>query len=138
MFLVAYQRAKTSIKEWACQVKKVFVADDNPAILDALKIMLQDEGYDVETTEYGAVALGLKKPLPDLVLLDVWMSGIDGRDVCKHLKSTSATKNLPIILISATKGIEQIAKDAGADGFISKPFQMNHLLSVVAEHINKH
>lgn len=119
-------------------MKKIFVADDNPAILDALEIMLQDKGYEVETTEDGAVAQDLKKPLPDLLLLDVWMSGIDGRDVCKKLKTAPATKNLPIILISATKGIEKIAKDAGADGFISKPFQMNHLLSVVAAHINKH
>ncbi len=116
-------------------MKKILVADDNPAILDALEIMLTDEGYDVNTTEDGAVAQQIKKPLPDLLLLDVWMSGIDGRDVCKHLKSAAETKDIPIILLSATKGLEQIAKDAGADGFISKPFQMDHLLSVVAGHL---
>ncbi len=113
------------------------MADDNPAILDALKIMLEEEGYEVETTEDGAVAQNIKKPLPDLLLLDVWMSGIDGRDVCKHLKSSVATKHIPVILISATKDIENIAKDAGADDFISKPFQMDHLLATVEEHINK-
>ncbi len=116
-------------------MKKILVADDNPAILDALEIMLTDEGYYVDTTEDGAVAQQIKKPLPDLLLLDVWMSGIDGRDVCKRLKSAAETKHIPIILLSATKGLEQIAKDAGADGFISKPFQMDHLLAVVAEHL---
>ena len=118
-------------------MKKILVADDNPAILDALEIMLSDEGYDVETTEDGAVAQHMTKPLPDLLLLDVWMSGIDGRDVCKILKSGPETQSVPVIMISATKGLEQIAKDAGADGFISKPFQMDHLLAVVADHINK-
>src|SRR5665213_268274 len=102
--------------------KKILVADDNPAILDALKIMLEEEGYEVETTEDGAAAQNMQQPLPDLLLLDVWMSGIDGRDVCKHLKSVAATKHVPVIIVSATKDIEEIARAAGADGFISKPF----------------
>lgn len=118
-------------------MKKILVADDNPAILDAIKIMLEDAGYEVETTEDGAVAQYMKKPLPDLLLLDVWMSGIDGRDVCRHLKNAAATKNIPIILISATKDLVRIAKDAGADDFITKPFQLDHLLAVVAEQIHK-
>jgi DNA-binding response OmpR family regulator len=115
--------------------KKILVADDNPAILDALKIMLEEEGYEVETTVDGATAQDIREPLPDLLLLDIWMSGIDGRNVCKLLKSNSATKHIPVILISATKDIEQIAKDSGADDCISKPFQMEHLLAVVAKHI---
>lgn len=118
-------------------MKSILVADDNPAILDALKIMLKEEGYEVATTEDGAVAKYMKEPLPDLLLLDIWMSGIDGRDICKHLKSVAETKHIPVIMISATKGIEKIAKDAGADDFISKPFQMDYLLEVVASHLNK-
>ncbi len=118
-------------------MKKILVADDNPAILDALKIMLEEEGYKVETTEDGAIAQNMKDPLPDLLLLDVWMSGIDGRDVCKYLKSAAATMHMPIIIISAAKDIESIAKGAGADDFISKPFQMDHLLAAVAKQINK-
>jgi CheY-like chemotaxis protein len=118
--------------------KKILVADDNPAILDAIKIMLGDEGYEVETTEDGMVAQNMKKPFPDLLLLDVWMSGVDGKDVCKKLKNANATKHIPVILISATKNIEQITKDSKADGFVSKPFQMSHLLEVVAMHVNRH
>jgi CheY-like chemotaxis protein len=116
-------------------LKSILVADDNPAILDALRIMLEEEGYKVTTTEDGAVAKHMESPLPDLLLLDVWMSGIDGRDICKHLKGSAKTKHIPIVMISATKGLEQIAKDAGADDFISKPFQMDHLLEVVAARI---
>ena len=118
--------------------KKILVADDNPAILDALKIMLEEEGYEVETTVDGATVQDIKEPLPDLLLLDIWMSGIDGRNVCKLLKSSAATKHIPVIMISATKDIEQIAKDSGADDCVSKPFQMEYLLAIVAKYVNKH
>ena len=118
--------------------KKILVADDNPAILDALQIMLEEEGYEVETTIDGATALDMKGRLPDLILLDIWMSGIDGRDICKQFKKDSSTNHIPIVLISATKDIAQIAKDSGADDFISKPFQMDNLLEIVAKHINNH
>lgn len=118
-------------------MKKILVADDNPAILDALKIMLEEAGYEVETTVDGATAQDIKEPLPDLLLLDIWMSGKDGRDICRLLKNSDLTKHIPIIMVSATKDIEQIAKDSGADDFVSKPFQMGHLLSVVAKYVNK-
>ncbi|HEY4964047.1 MAG TPA: response regulator [Candidatus Saccharimonadales bacterium] len=117
--------------------KKILVADDNPAILDALKIMLEEEGYEVETTIDGATAHDMNEPLPDLLLLDIWMSGVDGRDICKLIKDTSTTKHIPVIMVSASKDTEQIAKDCGADGFIAKPFQMEHLLAVVAKYANK-
>jgi DNA-binding response OmpR family regulator len=116
--------------------KKILVADDNPAILDALKIMLEEKGYEVETTVDGATAQDMHDNLPDLLLLDIWMSGIDGRDICKHLKSAAATKHIPVIMVSATKDIEHIAKDSGADDFISKPFQMEHLMAMVAKYVN--
>ncbi|GAC1500314.1 MAG: hypothetical protein NVS1B10_03790 [Candidatus Saccharimonadales bacterium] len=117
--------------------KRILVADDNPAILDALQIMLEDEGYEVETTIDGATTQNMTEPLPDLLLLDIWMSGVDGRDICKALKSSDITKKIPVIMVSATKDIAQIAKDCGADGFISKPFQMDRLLETVAKHINE-
>ena len=121
----------------ALKQKRILVADDNPAILDALTIMLEERGYEVETTIDGASAQNMTGDLPNLVLLDVWMSGVDGRDLCKHLKNGAATKHIPVILVSATKHIEQIAKDFGADDFIPKPFQMEHLLAIVAKYINK-
>ena len=117
--------------------KRILVVDDNTAILDALKIMLEDADYEVETTVDGATVKDMVEPLPDLLLLDIWMSGVDGRDVCRHLKSTPATKHIPVIMISAAKDTEQIAKDSGADDFISKPFQMDHLLAIVAKYVHR-
>ncbi|MBC7708132.1 response regulator [Polaromonas sp.] len=117
-------------------MSKLLIADDNPAILDSLTIMLEDAGYEVETTEDGLIAQNMQPPYPDLLLLDVSMSGIDGRDVCKLLKGHAETQHVPIVMMSATKDIERIARNAGADDYISKPFQMDHMLEIVASRLN--
>jgi len=62
------------------------------------------------------------------------MAGAHGGEICKQLKNQSFTKHIPIILISANKDIEAIARDAGADDFISKPFNMNPFLLKVAQY----
>ncbi len=134
MLFAADGKSEIKVVKMTKSQKKILVADDNPAILDALKIMLEEDGYAVQTTEDGAVAQNIKQPLPDLLLLDIGMSGIDGRNVCKYLKNDEATKHIPIIMVSATKDIEIIARDAGADDFIAKPFQMEHLLELVAKY----
>ena len=113
---------------------KIMVVDDDVAILDSLKMLLEEFGYEVETTVDGWAAYELKKALPDLILLDIWMSGVDGRDVCKYLKKQKQTKHIPIIMFSANKDTSEIAKISGADDFISKPFDMKDLLDKVAEY----
>ena len=136
-FFTDYQAEVEATERILALMKRILVADDNPAILDALKIMLEEASYEVETTVDGATARDMKRPFPDLLLLDIWMSGVDGRDVCKHLKSAPATKHIPIIMVSAAKDTEQIAKDSGADDFIAKPFQMDHLLATVARYVDR-
>ena len=64
------------------KVKKVLVADDDPAILDVMRMMLEFEGYEVTTTPNGATILRMETGFPDLMLLDIWMSGTDGRELC--------------------------------------------------------
>ncbi|CAN5137933.1 N/A [soil metagenome] len=118
------------------KTKKIIVADDDPAICDALQLMLEEEGYAVETTVDGATIYKMEKELPDLLLLDIWMSGQDGRDICKYLKKNEKTKHIPIIFLSASRDIEQSARDAGSDDFLAKPFQMDELLAKVAKYIN--
>ena len=118
--------------------KKILVVDDNPAILDVLMIMLEEVGYEVETTVDGSSLLTMKSNLPDLLLLDIWMSGVDGGDVCKVLKSYATTQHIPVIMISANKDIKQIAHECGANDYIAKPFQMENLLTIVAKYVNKH
>lgn len=115
--------------------KKILVADDDPGIVDALELMLQTAGYQVDTTVDGATVLKIERDLPDLLLLDIWMSGQDGRDICKELKNKENTKDLPIIMISANRDTEDIAKDAGADDFLTKPFEMDELLEKIDSHL---
>jgi CheY-like chemotaxis protein len=116
--------------------KKILVADDDPAILDAIQIMLEDAGYDVATSVNGQTIYKMEKEFPDLLLLDIWMSGMDGRDICKYLKNQELTRDIPIIMISANKDTDKMAKDSGADDFLAKPFQMEDLLSKVAKHVD--
>jgi DNA-binding response OmpR family regulator len=117
--------------------KKVMIADDDLGILDAVQAMLEFGGYEVSSTSDGATVLDMKSGLPDLLLLDIWMAGTDGRDVCKALKQQQLSKLMPIIMISASTELEKSAKDAGADDFLEKPFDMDELLSKIDFHLNK-
>ncbi len=117
--------------------KKVLVADDDPAILEAITLILEDSGYDVKTTVNGYTEKLAQKYLPDLILLDLWMAGVNGSNICKGLKSNTLTRHIPIIMISANKDTQRIAEEAGADGFLAKPFDMKDLLSTVATYTSK-
>ncbi|RFZ90587.1 DNA-binding response regulator [Mucilaginibacter conchicola] len=117
--------------------KRIMIADDDPAIVDAVEMLLEFEGYQVSSTVDGATVLDMREELPDLLLLDIWMSGDDGRDICRKLKSVPSTKNIPVIMISASKDIEQSARDAGADDFIAKPFEMDALLQKIESFVNR-
>jgi CheY-like chemotaxis protein len=117
------------------KIKKVLVADDDPAILDVMRMMLEFEGYEVATTLNGATILQMETEMPDLLLLDIWMSGTDGRDICRKLKQSEKTNKIPIVLVSASKDIERSAFEAGANDFIAKPFEMNELLQKIEKNI---
>ena len=111
--------------------KRIMIADDDPGIVDAIEMLLEFEGYEVTSTVDGSTVLDLKDQLPDLLLLDIWMSGEDGRDICKKLKQVDMTKNIPVIMISASRDIKESAIAAGADDFLAKPFEMNELLNKI-------
>ena len=114
--------------------KTILVVDDDPDILDALQFTLEDAGYLVKTTEKTDYAEHLHDSggqLPDIIILDVLLSGKDGRTICKLLKSHIETKAIPVIMISAHPDAEKSVKDVGADDFIAKPFDIDHLLKIV-------
>jgi DNA-binding response OmpR family regulator len=113
------------------------IADDDPGILDAVGLILEFEGYKVQSTLNGLTILDMENEFPDLLLLDIWMSGADGRDICKKLKQRPATSKIPIVMISASKDIERSAMDAGADDFLEKPFEMDELLQKIQNQLNK-
>ncbi len=111
--------------------KTVMIADDDPGIVDAIEMLLEFEGYRVRSTLNGSDILEMRDDLPDVLLLDIWMSGEDGRDICKKLKKDEATRHLPVIMVSASRDIRDSAIEAGADDFLAKPFEMNELLNKI-------
>lgn len=114
--------------------KKIMIADDDTGILEAMQMMLEDAGYEVMATPDGKTVHDMQdglEELPDVLLLDIWMSGMDGTDICRHLKSQNRTKHIPIILCSANKDTRKLAKACGANDFLAKPFEMNDLLGKV-------
>jgi len=115
--------------------KTVMIADDDPGIVDAIEMLLEFEGYNVRSTFTGSDVLAMEDNLPDVLLLDIWMSGEDGRDICKQLKENERTSHLPVIMISASRDIRQSAIDAGANDFLAKPFEMNELLDKIKSNI---
>lgn len=117
-------------------MKKILVADDDPAILDSIKLILEEFGYEVDTTVDGETIYKMETEYPDLLLLDIWMSGQDGREICKYLKKEAHTKHIPIIMISANRDTAMIAKEAGADDFLAKPFEMDELIQKVEQYTN--
>lgn len=114
------------------RVKKILVADDDLAICEAVQFMLEEEGYRVETMLRGERLYKLDKELPDLLLLDIWLSGQDGREICKYLKKKAATQHIPIIMISASRDMAESVNHAGADDFLAKPFKIDDLLDKIA------
>lgn len=116
--------------------KKILVIDDDPDILDALQFMLEDEGYEVVVSDRGEEALQLTKLVdPDLLLIDVLLSGMDGRDVCRSIKSQDDFKNLPIIMISAHPSAEKSVEKSGLADFVPKPFDVEELLEKISKKI---
>lgn len=108
------------------------VADDDLSIVECVKLMLEFDGYTVQTTTMGNSLLTLQV-LPDLILLDIWMSGVDGREICKLLKADSKTSHIPVLLFSASTKLCLSATEAGADDYLEKPFEMDELLSKIAQ-----
>lgn len=115
--------------------RKILVADDDAAIVDAIKMMLEVADYQVDTTLDGNVIPRIKSTKPNLLLLDIWMNGVDGRDVCKRIKQDKAIRDIPVVLISASRDLADSAKKACADDFLEKPFNMDTLLAKVEQYI---
>jgi len=117
------------------QAPFILIVDDDPSILDALRFLFEDEGYRVQTSEKGDYAESLRDEnggLPDLIVLDVLLSGKDGRTICRKLKSQEETRHIPVVMISAYPDAERSSKEVGADAFVAKPFAIDEVLATVA------
>jgi DNA-binding response OmpR family regulator len=110
----------------------ILVLDDDPDIGTMIKMMLEYKGYMVTVSDRADMAQqALNNGGVDLIIMDMLLSGVNGTDLCVDLKKNPSTSRIPVIMISAHPNAKEICLEAGADEFISKPFDMNDILSKI-------
>jgi len=115
------------------KIMKILAVDDDRDIVDVIQIILEDEGYEVSTLTSGIDVLSAIASIrPDLILLDVMLGGIDGRDICRQIKTHEIFKNIPVVMISASHNLQSLLRlpDSPND-FIAKPFDIDSLVKTV-------
>lgn len=109
---------------------KILIVEDDLDILSMMLFLFRKKGYTVTAISKAEEAFKqIEHFLPDIILLDVFLSGADGRNICQQLKKQKGTKHIPVIMISANPEAADNMHLYGADDFIHKPFEINDLLS---------
>ena len=107
-------------------MKEIFVVEDDDGIRELLEFLLGDRNFDVKTfSTVRSFESNLPGKTPDLFLLDMMLPDGNGLDLCKKLKQTNSTKNIPVVLMSAHANLSQMNC---ADDFIAKPFDVDELI----------
>jgi len=115
--------------------KRILIVDDDVDIIEPLSLLLERKGYTIASITKGKeIYERVKNFKPDLILLDILMSGSDGRVICKRLKKDQLTKKITIIMMSAHPGADKDSERAGADDFIAKPFEVEDLFTILQKY----
>jgi DNA-binding response OmpR family regulator len=115
-------------------LNKILVVDDDPDVRELCRTVLATEGYHVLEAEDARSGISLsRKERPDLILLDWMMPEVDGMDALRAMKMHPSTKDIPVVMLTALDGLTQItvATFNGAEGYMTKPFEIDDLLSLV-------
>jgi len=108
---------------------KVLIIDDDPDIRFVMNSLMKKQGFEVETASRREEAMDkLHEFQPSVVLLDVLLSGADGREICQEIKANEDMKHIPVIMFSAHPGAAENISSYGADDFITKPINTEMLL----------
>ena len=112
---------------------RILIIEDDPDISFMIKLMLEKKGFAaVIAAKEDEVAESIRDNVFDLVILDMLLSGVDGTEICKRLKLNNETSHIPIVMVSAHPNAKESSLAAGANDFISKPFDMRDMLSRVS------
>ena len=114
-------------------MKKLLIIENDRDTLDVLGVILEDNDFEVIQSQKKLSLQEIEQINPDVIVIDHLLDDGFGGELCLEIKSTFATKNIPVILYSASYKIEQLAKDNYADAFISKPFDLDNFLQIVNE-----
>lgn len=112
---------------------RIVILEDDPKILELEEMILGEVGYEVTAINHYMLMEDLIDFSPELVLLDVRLSGGYGHLLCKDFKSNPLTNWIPIILISGSPNLPAVAADCQANGYLSKPFDISGLLNIVKQ-----
>ena len=118
------------------ELKRILVVEDDPTILDTLKIFLESEGYLVQIAENGFIALELLKncKMPHLILLDMKMPVMNGWEFAAEF-SAKYNHRAPIVVMTAASDAKQRASEITSSGWIGKPFDLDELLGVIKKNM---
>ncbi len=120
--------------------KKILIVEDEESLLKLESILLTSKGYEVQGVSNGQAALdALTDEKPDLVLLDIMLPEIDGFEVCHRIKNNPETKHIPVIMLTAKKSREDMARGerVGADWYITKPFKSAMVIETIQRFLTK-
>ncbi len=120
--------------------KRLLVVDDEPNLLRAVAVCLRAAGYDVTTARGGAEALiRVAERLPDLIVSDIRMPGMDGYTLARHLRSSPRTELIPIVFLTAKDETADriVGFRSGVDAYLTKPFEPDELVAVIANILNR-
>lgn len=114
-------------------MRRILAVDDDHDILEVLQFILEDSGYKVDTLSDGHKLMDtIRDKHPDLILLDIMLGNMDGRELCKVVKKQIETHNIPVIMISASHNVSSTLNQDGApNDFVAKPFDINVLLTSI-------
>lgn len=119
-------------------MKKVLVIDDDKDVLDVMQEALEYGGYAVQTTDRSDNVFELIASFdPQLVLIDFMLNGANGGEICHEIKTDKRTGQLPVVIVSAYSRVILSLGNYGCDGMISKPFDLDNLLSTVEKHLQR-
>ncbi|MFA5828683.1 MAG: response regulator [Candidatus Shapirobacteria bacterium] len=119
-------------------MKKILIVDDDEAILEVLKAITEMAGYGVQTATCGEEALTVvQNERPDLIVLDMLMPGISGKQVCEYLKMNPKTKRIPVVMISANLRDQDFRQKPWAEEFLEKPLDMDRYLKTISRELEK-
>lgn len=115
--------------------KKVFIVEDDLAIIDVTSYLLQEAGYDVYVrTRFPGMEF-IEELMPDVIILDMLLPHVGGPNICKKIKKNKKTKIIPVILVSAypREQIEATAKSCEANGYMTKPYDIDAFVKYVRQ-----
>lgn len=111
--------------------KHILVAEDDTDILSLVMAVLEDEGFEVQSSVGADTIESVRQRRPDVVLLDYQMPGMDGVEIARELRADPETSDIPIVAMSAAGRIAVVCNEMDANGCLGKPFDIEELVRVV-------